>query len=162
MNLNEPMKPTVQVLCQIVKEPSLVDVGMIPTYAKFGDAGCDGKANIATPLTIPAGKSALVPLGIKVAIPYGFEIQVRPRSGLALKSQITVLNSPGTIDSNYRGEVGAILINHGEKAFTVQPGDRICQLVLAQVETIAWHLVTGELPASDRGEGGFGSTGVTA
>lgn len=100
----------------------------------------------------------MIPLGIMVAIPEGYEIQVRPRSGLALKHGVTVLNAPGTIDSGYRNEVGAILINHSVETFVVHPGERICQLVLAKVEEIAWVEVD-ELPESERGLGGFGHTG---
>lgn len=135
------------------------DASSIPWYAKSGDAGCDGRANIKEPLQILSGDSAVIPLGIKVAIPVGYEIQVRSRSGLAAKNQVVVSNSPGTVDSNFRGEIGAILINHGKYPFTVQPGDRICQLVLNKVEKIQWNIVE-ELDSSERGEGGFGSTGV--
>jgi dUTP pyrophosphatase len=135
------------------------DDSFVPVYAKSGDSGCDGKANINEPVQILSGDSAVIPLGIKVAIPSGFEIQVRPRSGLATKFKVTVLNSPGTVDNNFRGEIGAIIINHGNYPFVVKPGDRICQLVLNKVEQISWKIVE-ELPASVRGEDGFGSTGV--
>lgn len=135
------------------------DEELIPVYAKDGDAGCDGTASIKEPIHLLSGEATLIPLGIRVAIPYGYEIQVRPRSGLALKNSVTILNSPGTVDSNYRGEIGAIVINHSKWPFVIKPGDRICQLVLAKVEQIHWELVD-ELPESNRGTGGFGSTGV--
>lgn len=135
------------------------DASCIPMYANEGDAGCDGKAHIPEKVMILTGETRLIPLGIKVAIPKGYELMVRPRSGLALKHSVTILNSPGCVDSSYRGEVGAIVVNHGKWPFTVCPGDRICQLVLNKVDKIQWEIVD-ELPASERGEGGFGSTGV--
>lgn len=143
----------------IVPVVSLSKVSTLPKYANPGDAGCDGKANIDAPLFIMPGARALVPLGIAAAIPEGYEIQVRPRSGLALKKGITVLNSPGTVDSGYRNEIGAILINLGDEVFKVDPGDRVCQLVLNKFETIEWDVVN-ELPESDRGLDGYGSSGV--
>lgn len=109
-------------------------------------------------LTILPGGRALIPTDLRVAIPEGYEIQVRPRSGLALKNGITVLNTPGTIDSDYRGEIGVIVINHGTEPFTIHAGDRIAQLVLNKVERIEWRQVD-ELPETARSEGGFGSTG---
>jgi dUTP pyrophosphatase len=129
-----------------------------PQYATNGAAGADLKAAIAAPVVIPPGESRLVSTGIRLAIPEGFEMQVRPRSGLALKSQITVLNTPGTIDADYRGVIGVILINHGKEPFTVTPGMRIAQLVLAPVVR-ARFVVHAALEASARGEGGFGHTG---
>lgn len=143
-----------------LKIPTLTDdEKLLPTYASSQAAGADVKANLSSEIVIPAGSSALIPTGLRVAIPSGYEIQVRPRSGLALKEQITVLNTPGTIDADYRGEIGVILINHGKKDFTVVPGMRIAQLVVAQV--LQAHFVsTAELTATDRGEGGFGHTGV--
>lgn len=135
------------------------DSSLVPAYAKEGDAGCDAKANLKEPVQVLSRESAVIPLGIRVAIPEGYEIQVRPRSGLAAKYQVTICNSPGTIDENFRGELGAIIINHGKYPFTVHPGDRICQLVCNKVEQIKWEIVE-DLPASNRGEDGFGSTGV--
>ena len=130
----------------------------LPTYASQGAAGADVKAYLKEPLMIPAGGSALIPTGLRVAIPHGYEIQVRPRSGLALKNQVTVLNTPGTIDSDYRGETGVILINHGKQDFTVTPGMRIAQLVLAPV--VLGHFIPAtELSETVRGAGGFGHTG---
>jgi len=130
----------------------------LPTYASQGAAGADVKACLKEPMIIPAGSSALIPTGLRVAIPHGYEIQVRPRSGLALKNQVTVLNTPGTIDSDYRGEIGVILINHGKQDFTVTPGMRIAQLVLAPV-ILGHFILATELSETVRGAGGFGHTG---
>jgi dUTP pyrophosphatase len=130
-------------------------------YAKLGDAGFDLRAAIGDPVTIYAGQTRLIPAGIQLAVPFGYELQIRPRSGLAFKNSVTVLNSPGTIDSGYRGEIGVILINHHDhKSFTVLPGDRIAQGVLAAVAYEAFDEVD-ELPSSERGATGFGSSGVS-
>jgi dUTP pyrophosphatase len=115
-------------------------------------------AAIDKPLEILAGKRVLVPTGLQIAVPPGFEAQIRPRSGLALNSGLTVLNSPGTIDSDYRGEIKIILANLGDEAFNIIRGTRIAQLVLAAVAQLSWQHVT-ELTTTDRGKGGFGSTG---
>ena len=128
----------------------------LPVYATDGAAGMDVLA--AEDLTLAPGQRHAVATGLAVAIPQGFEIQVRPRSGLALKHGITVPNTPGTIDSDYRGEIKVIMINHGTEDFAIARGDRIAQLVLALVTQAAWHEV-GQLDATVRGEGGFGSTG---
>jgi dUTP pyrophosphatase len=128
----------------------------LPTYATPGAAGMDVVA--AEELILRPGARAAVATGFSVAIPPGYEIQVRPRSGLALKHGITVPNTPGTIDSDYRGEVKVILINHSDDNFPIQRGDRIAQLVLAPVTLARWDEVD-ELDATARGEGGFGSTG---
>lgn len=130
----------------------------LPSYASKEAAGSDVHAHIKAPITIASGASALIPTGLYLQIPEGYEIQVRPRSGLALKNQITVLNTPGTIDADYRGEVGVILINHGKESFTVLPGMRIAQLVIAKVVR-AEYVLTSELALSQRGSGGFGHTG---
>lgn len=130
----------------------------LPAYANQGDAGCDGRAHLYEDVLIAPGEVKLIPLGIKAAIPEGYEIQVRPRSGLALKHGVTLCNAIGTIDAGYRDQLGAILINHGKESFRVSPGDRICQLVLSKVSHIEWQPVA-ELPESVRGEGGFGSSG---
>lgn len=130
----------------------------IPVYASNGAAGADAKANIKEPMVLAPGASCLVPTGLRLSIPEGYEIQVRPRSGLALKSQITVLNTPGTIDADYRGEVGVILINHGSKEFVITPGMRIAQFVLCSVIQ-AEFIPAKELTATARGVGGFGHTG---
>ena len=128
----------------------------LPAYATAGAAGMDAVA--AEDVTIAPGARHAVATGLALAIPHGFEIQVRPRSGLALKHGITVPNTPGTIDSDYRGELKVILINHGGKPFDVRRGDRVAQLVLAPVTRAAWVPVE-ELDETARGEGGFGSTG---
>ncbi len=128
----------------------------LPDYATDGAAGMDVLA--AEDVTLAPGARHAVATGIAVAIPHGFEIQVRPRSGLALKHGIGVPNAPGTIDSDYRGEVKIILINHGADAFAIRRGDRIAQLVLAPVTRASW-LPVEELDETERGEGGFGSTG---
>ncbi len=131
----------------------------IPVYGSSLAAGSDVKAYIQEDVILLPGKSALIPTGIKVEIPEGFEIQVRPRSGLALKHQITVLNTPGTIDADYRGEIGVILINHGSDPFTITRGMRIAQLVLAPALRAFFVQKQQELTATARGEGGFGHTG---
>jgi len=128
----------------------------LPAYASEGAAGMDVLA--AEDVTLAPGARHGVATGLAFAIPEGFEIQVRPRSGLALKHGISVPNAPGTIDSDYRGEVKVILINHGDQAFEVKRGDRIAQLVLAPVTRANW-LVVDQLDETERGEGGFGSTG---
>ena len=128
----------------------------LPAYATEGAAGLDLRAD--APATLAPGERALVPTGISIAIPAGFEGQVRPRSGLALREGVTCLNSPGTIDSDYRGEVGVILANLGQKPVTITRGDRIAQLVIAAVARAEMAEVT-ELPGTSRGPGGFGHTG---
>jgi len=128
----------------------------LPAYATSGSAGLDLRSDVA--LTLEPGGRALVPTGLSIAIPRGFEGQVRPRSGLALKWGITCVNSPGTVDSDYRGEVGVILGNTGREPFAIQRGDRIAQLVIAPVVQ-AQLVEAAELPSSDRGGGGFGHTG---
>jgi dUTP pyrophosphatase len=132
----------------------------LPTYQSPGAAGLDLVAAVAAdaPLTLPPGGRALIPTGLVIEIAPGFEAQARPRSGLALNHGVTVLNSPGTIDSDYRGEVGVILINHGDKPFEVARGARIAQLVVAPAPQ-ARLIVVDELSTTARGEGGFGSTG---
>jgi dUTP pyrophosphatase len=131
----------------------------LPTYATEGSAGLDLLAANDEPMTLAAGGRTAVPCGIAIALPPGFEAQVRPRSGLALHHGITVLNAPGTIDSDYRGEVKAILVNLGDAAFEISRGMKIAQLVIARYEHVGLVDVS-ELPASERGQGGFGSTGM--
>lgn len=133
----------------------------LPDYATAGAAALDLLAAVAAPVTLPPLGRALIPTGIAIALPAGYEAQVRPRSGLALKQGITVLNAPGTIDADYRGELGIILINLSDAPVTIRRGDRIAQLVLAEVARLAWNEVA-ELPETPRGSGGFGSTGVAA
>ena len=135
------------------------DPELIPAYATLFSAGADVRANICENVVIQPGASLLIPTGLKMAPPDNFEIQVRPRSGLALRDQITVLNSPGTIDSDFRGEIGVILINHGSRPFTVTPRMRIAQIVLMPVVQ-ADFVLQEALAASTRGEGGFGHTGT--
>ncbi len=132
----------------------------LPAYETGGSAGMDLRAAVAedAPLTLAPGARALVPTGLKIALEPGFEAQVRPRSGLALKHGLTCLNSPGTIDSDYRGEVGVILINHGQEPFVIRRGERIAQMVIARHEQAAMVEV-GALDETARGAGGFGSTG---
>lgn len=131
----------------------------LPAYATAGAAGMDLLAAVTAPLVIPPGGRALVPTGLRIALPAGWELQVRPRSGLALRHGVTLPNTPGTVDEDYRGEVGVILLNAGTEPFTVERGARIAQAVLAPVHRAAWREVA-ELPESARGAGGFGSTGV--
>ncbi len=144
---------------QSIDVPTLIDnEALLPIYTTQSAAGADIKADLQEPLVIPPRHSALIPTGMKWAIPEGFEIQIRPRSGLALNHQITVLNTPGTIDADYRGEVKVILINHGINDFIVTPGMRIAQLVLAPVLR-ANFVIHSELTTTGRGSGGFGHTG---
>jgi dUTP pyrophosphatase len=131
----------------------------LPDYATAGAAGMDILAAVAAPVTVPPGGRVLVPTGFAIALPPGFELQIRPRSGLALKHGITLPNSPGTIDEDYRGEVGIIILNTGETEFVITRGMRIAQAVLAPVARAVWREV-GSLDATARGDGGFGSTGV--
>ncbi|MEZ5866700.1 MAG: dUTP diphosphatase [Geminicoccaceae bacterium] len=133
----------------------------LPAYATALAAGADLHAAVPAdePLAIAPGRRALVPTGLRIALPEGFEAQVRPRSGLALRHGVTVLNAPGTIDADYRGEIGVVLVNLGEETFSVRRGERIAQLVLAPVTRASWRAAAGGLLPSDRAAGGFGSTG---
>jgi len=144
---------------EILRLPHNPDLPL-PAYETDGAAGMDLRAAVPEdlPLVIRPGARALVPTGLCIAVPRGLEAQVRPRSGLALKSGITCLNTPGTIDSDYRGEVGVILANLGSEDFTIRRGDRIAQMVIAPVARANWLEIT-ELGATMRGAGGFGSTG---
>ncbi len=130
----------------------------LPEYATLGSSGMDIRANIAEPLVLQPLSRDLVPTGLFVEIPLGYEIQIRPRSGLAIKQGITCLNTPGTIDADYRGEIKVILINLSNEPQTIHPADRIAQMVVQKVEQVQWVAVE-ELNESDRGAGGFGSTG---
>ena len=131
----------------------------LPEYATPGSAGMDLRANIDAPITLAPGERKLIPTGIYIALPVGYEAQVRPRSGLALKHGIGLANMLGTVDSDYRADVGVILINLGQEDFVVNDGDRIAQLVIAKHETAEWDVVD-ELDETERGEGGYGHTGV--
>lgn len=130
-----------------------------PTYATPLSAGMDVRANIEEPITLAPLQRVLVPTGLYVALPEGYECQARPRSGLAVKHGITVLNSPGTIDADYRGELKTLLVNLSDTPFVIEPGERIAQLVVAKHEHVEWEEVE-VLDETERGEGGFGSTGV--
>ena len=130
----------------------------LPAYATPGSSGMDLAADVVDDLVIPPGGRALVPTGLAFAVPAGHEVQVRPRSGLAAKAGVTVLNAPGTIDADYRGEVRVILVNLGETPFTVRRGDRIAQAIVAPVVQVA-VIEVDALDGTDRGSGGFGSTG---
>jgi len=130
----------------------------LPTYATTGSSGLDIRANLNTPIVIEPFNRVLVPTGLFVEIPQGFEAQIRPRSGLAIKQGITCLNTPGTIDADYRGEIQIILINLSKETATIHHGDRIAQMVIARHERAEWNVVE-ELQSTERGAGGFGSTG---
>lgn len=135
----------------------------LPEYATPLSAGLDLRARLDVPIVLEPGERRLVPTGLHIELPEGHEAQVRPRSGLAYKHGITVLNSPGTIDADYRGEIGVLLIHHGQAAFTIEPGERIAQLVVARYSRVEWVPIndTAELTHSERGGGGFGHTGTT-
>lgn len=142
---------------RIAREPGCEDLPL-PAYETAHAAGMDLRAAVAEPLTLASGERALVPTGLRIALPHGYEAQVRPRSGLAIRHGITMLNSPGTIDADYRGEVGVLVINHGAEPFAIGPGERIAQMVIAPV--IQAELVeVAELDDTGRSDGGFGSTG---
>lgn len=149
---------TAEIAVAVTRLPHGADLPL-PAYATQGSAGMDLMAAIATPMQLLPGGRAMVPTGLAIALPQGHEAQVRPRSGLAARSGVTVLNSPGTVDSDYRGEIKVLLVNLGEAPVAIQPGDRIAQLVIAPVTRARWS-EQAELPATDRGAGGFGSTGL--
>jgi len=131
----------------------------LPAYATTQSAGMDLRANIDEPITLHPMERCLIPTGLHIALPAGYEAQVRPRSGLALKRGITVLNSPGTIDADYRGEIGVLLINFSDEDFVIEDGERIAQMVIARYEQ-AEFVEVEELDETERGEGGYGHTGV--
>lgn len=130
----------------------------LPAYATGLSAGMDLRANITEPIVLKPLQRCLVPTGLSIALPEGYEAQVRPRSGLALKKGITVLNSPGTIDADYRGEIGVILVNLSDTDFVIEDGERIAQMVVARYEQVEWEAVE-TLSETERGEGGFGHSG---
>jgi len=144
------MKP-----CNIVNQSN----NPLPFYSTVHSAGMDLRAFLPKPVVLQPMARALIPTGLFIEVPEGYEAQVRPRSGLAIKNGITVLNSPGTIDADYRGEVGVILINLSNEPFTIQNGDRIAQMVIAKYEKITWNQVV-QLSETERGAGGFGSSGI--
>ena len=130
----------------------------LPSYSTIQSSGLDLRANILEKIILAPFERKLIPTGLSISIPEGYEAQVRPRSGLSIKYGITVLNSPGTIDSDYRGDIGVILINLSKDSYTINPGDRVAQLVFSKYKKIEWGIVS-ELPDSNRGKSGFGSTG---
>ncbi len=142
---------------QVLRLPEAQDLPA-PQRATDGSAGVDLRARLDGELELLPGDRALVPTGIKLALPLGFEGQVRPRSGLALRHGVALVNGPGTIDSDYRGEVGVIVVNHGRESVTLRRGDRIAQLVVQRVPSVDWVEVE-DLPSSVRGDGGFGHSG---
>ena len=153
--MSGPAEERTRVLVQRVSQAADLP---LPQRATAHSAGFDLRARVDAPLVLEPGQRKLVPTGIAVALPAGFEAQVRPRSGLALKQGLTALNSPGTVDSDYRGEIGVVLVNHGDGPVTVRRGDRIAQLVVQRLPEV--ELVEVDtLPESDRGPGGFGHTG---
>ena len=154
MSLNNAKNPVNQIDIKCLSENGAV----VPSYETIGSAGADIRAFLEESVTIKPFERTMIPTGLKFEIPLGYEMQIRPRSGLAAKSGITVLNTPGTIDSDYRGEVKIILINLGKDDFIVNNGDRIAQAVIAPV-TQGKFTVVNELSSTSRGEGGFGSTG---
>ena len=131
----------------------------LPAYSTPGSAGMDLRASLSEPVVLAPMQRALIPTGLYIALPEGFECQIRPRSGLALNHGVTVLNTPGTIDSDYRGEVRVILVNLSDTPFVVNDGERICQMVVARHERVDWQVVES-LDDTERGAGGFGHTGV--
>ena len=130
----------------------------LPSYSTTSSAGLDLRANIKKPLFLNSFQRILIPTGLKISLPETFEGQIRPRSGLALKHGITVLNSPGTIDADYNGEVGVILINLSDKKYEIKPGDRIAQMIISNFSNVSWQLVE-DIGSSKRGDSGFGSSG---
>ena len=143
----------------VVQLPHAADLPL-PEYATVQSAAVDLLAAVTEDVVLAQGARTLIPTGLAIALPDGYEAQVRPRSGLALKNGITLLNTPGTIDADYRGEIGIILTNLGQKDFTVERGMRIAQMLIAPVTRLTWNAVSS-LDKSERGSGGFGSTGVT-
>jgi len=152
------MTPSADLRVPIQRLPHGQSVAL-PAYQSAHAAGMDLCACLDRPITIEAGETIVIPTGFAMAVPVGYEAQVRPRSGLATKHGITLPNSPGTIDADYRGEVKVPLINHGPIAFIVQPGMRIAQMIIKPVPRTAW-IEVAELPPTDRGDGGFGHTGA--
>ncbi|MEQ8345487.1 MAG: dUTP diphosphatase [Sneathiellaceae bacterium] len=148
---------TAAIAVAVMRLPHGADLPL-PAYATEGSAGMDLMAAVAEPLHLAPGARAMIPTGLAIALPHGHEAQVRPRSGLAARSGVTVLNSPGTVDADYRGEIKVLLVNLGDAPVEIQPGDRIAQLVIAPVTRATWS-ERQALPETGRGAGGFGSTG---
>ena len=145
-------------IVRIMRLPHAADLPL-PSYATEQSAGMDLCAAVDVPFVMQPGQTAMIPTGLAIALPPGFEAQVRPRSGLAAKNGVTVLNSPGTVDADYRGEIKVILINHGREPFTIERGMRIAQMIVARHSTVCWDAVS-TLDETERGAGGFGSTGT--
>jgi dUTP pyrophosphatase len=159
-----PIMTTFVIITEVPVQPTEVRVTNrsrhpLPSYATAHSAGMDLRANLDAPIILAPGQRALIPTGLFLELPEGTEAQVRPRSGLAFKHGVTVLNSPGTIDADYRGEVGVLLINHGQQPFTVNDGERVAQLVVASYVRVSLA-ESADLRASERGAGGFGHTGT--
>jgi dUTP pyrophosphatase len=152
------MSDTTKPVCEFKKLPHAADLPL-PSYESKAAAGMDLRAALEDPVSITPGERVLVPTGLQMALPEGYEAQIRPRSGLAYKHGITMLNTPGTIDSDYRGEVKVLAINHGDQPFEISHGDRIAQMVIAPVSQVVIREAQ-RLDATERNEGGFGSTGV--
>ncbi len=145
---------------EVALKPLEHAVGLkLPTYATTESAGMDLTAALEDAIELGAGDRVLIPTGLSIALPKGFEAQIRPRSGLAINHGVTVLNTPGTIDADYRGEISVILINHGKEPFTIQRGMRIAQMVVERYSSVKWKVVSDLEDNTERGEGGFGSTG---
>ena len=147
-----------QIDVRVTREPGCEDLPL-PEYATPGSAGVDLRAALDAPFTLAPGERRMVSTGLRIALPEGYEAQVRPRSGLAIRHGIGMVNSPGTVDADYRGVVQVLLINLGQEPFTVSRGDRIAQLVVAPVTRVSWTL-TEALDETERGDGGFGHTGI--
>ena len=156
MGYKEPMVENLKIK---VKRLDSHQVFPLPSYASKGSSGCDLRASVDTPVTLNPGEIKLIPTGLAISVPPGYEAQIRPRSGIALKHGVGMVNSPGTIDADYRGEIGIILINWGKDPFTIHSGDRIAQMVIARVCHAEIHEVD-ELDETERGEGGFGHSGI--
>ncbi len=131
----------------------------LPAYETFSSAGMDVRAAVKQPVTLLPMERRLIPTGLRVQLPQGYEMQLRPRSGLALRNGITLVNTPGTVDADYRGEIGVILINLGAEPFVINPGERICQMVVTNYTRVEWEPVSS-LDQTERGNGGFGHTGL--
>jgi len=147
------------VVVRVRRLPGAADLPL-PRYMTPHAAGCDLHAAVPEPVTLAPGGRAMIPTGLAIALPDGYEAQVRPRSGLAARSGVTCLNSPGTIDADYRGEIRVILVNHGGEPFTVERGSRVAQMIVAPVTRAIFEETPGDLDDTERGAGGFGSTGL--
>lgn len=157
--INQKSEPSSRMSDKITVKVVNRSPNALPQYSTPQSAGMDLRANLDNPVVIQPLERKLIPTGIYIELPEGYECQIRPRSGLALKHGITVLNTPGTIDADYRGEICVILVNLSQEAFTVNPGERICQMVVAAHACVAWDVVDA-LDESERGSGGFGHTGT--